>query len=165
MGVLKVETDIISSIPARTRYDTSDNVCRDLQNWHYDKVFDITLTNNFQYQRQFVDTDDIIRWDQWKKYSNYRLLVFIKWQNSISYFDRGNSNHEDFVDMVIIVMENLNNRKQRTVECSKRDCKSYVGCDLEGLESGEYTVACLAFKHLNEGKENKKIPYVVAPLF
>jgi len=74
MGVLKVETDIISSIPARTRYDTSDNVCRDLQNWHYGKVFDITLTNNFQYQRQFVDTDDIIRWDQRKKYSNYRLL-------------------------------------------------------------------------------------------
>jgi hypothetical protein len=75
------------------------------------------------------------------------------------YIDRGDSNNEDFVDMVIIVMENLNNRKQRkqrTVGCSKRDCTSYVGCDLEGLESGEYTVACLAFKHLNEGRENRK---------
>jgi hypothetical protein len=33
---------------------------------------------------------------------------------------------------------------------------NFFGCDLEGLESGEYTVACLAFKHLNEGRENRK---------
>ena len=93
-----------------------------------------------------------------EKISKLQILVIslIKWQNSILYIDRGDGNHEDFVDMVIIVMENLNNRKQRTVGCSKRDCTSYVGCDLEGLESGEYTVACLAFKHLNEGRENRK---------
>jgi len=29
-------------------------------------VFDVTLTNNFQYQSQFVDIDKIIRLDQIK---------------------------------------------------------------------------------------------------
>jgi hypothetical protein len=38
MAVLKVETDIIASIVA-----TIDNVCRDLQNWHY------CLFSNYNY--------------------------------------------------------------------------------------------------------------------
>ena len=53
MAVLKVETDIIASIVA-----TIDNVCRDLQNWHYyqwhHNVFDVTLTGNFQYHSHFL---------------------------------------------------------------------------------------------------------------
>ena len=43
--------------------DTGDNVFRDLQNWHFfvfivtsQMYFDITLTNNFYYENQFVDT-------------------------------------------------------------------------------------------------------------
>ena len=54
--------------------------------------------------------------------------------------------------MMIIVMEILGNGKLRTVGNSKRDTKSYVGCELERLESGEYIVSCLAFKHLNWGR-------------
>jgi len=63
-AVLKVETDIIVSIagskPDRTSCDTSDNVCRDLQNYRYcffrwrKNVFDVTLTDNFQNQSQFL---------------------------------------------------------------------------------------------------------------
>ena len=51
---LKVETDIVI-----------DNVCWDLQNWRYcfhrwhDNVTDVTLTDNFQYQNQFVEIDNI----------------------------------------------------------------------------------------------------------
>jgi hypothetical protein len=52
-AVLKVEVDII----ART---SCDNVFWDLQNWHYcccrwsKIVFDFKLTDNFQYQNQFL---------------------------------------------------------------------------------------------------------------
>ena len=60
-AVLKVETDIITTIAAMSMScDTSDNVCRDLQNWRYyfyrwrQNVFDVTLTDNFQYQSQFL---------------------------------------------------------------------------------------------------------------
>jgi len=43
----------------RTRFDTSENVCRNLQNsrsfifcYRQHHVFDITMTDNFQYQSQ-----------------------------------------------------------------------------------------------------------------
>ena len=43
----------------RTSFDTSENVCRDLQNscsfiffYRQHHVFDITMTDNFQYQSQ-----------------------------------------------------------------------------------------------------------------
>ncbi|XP_052077597.1 calpain-15-like [Mytilus californianus] len=65
---------------------------------------------------------------------------------------RGNHSNEDFVDMLIVVMEVLDGRKMRTVGHSKRDIKSYVGCEIEHLQSGVYTIACLAFKHLDGGK-------------
>ena len=53
--------------------------------------------------------------------------------------------------MFIVVMEVLGNGKLRTVGNSERDTKSYVGCELENLPSGEYIISCLAFKHLNGG--------------
>ncbi|XP_071126006.1 calpain-15-like [Mytilus edulis] len=64
---------------------------------------------------------------------------------------RGNHGNEDFVDMLIVVMEILDGRKMRTMGSSKRDIKSYVGCEIEHLQSGEYIIACLAFKHLDGG--------------
>ncbi|XP_076118272.1 calpain-15-like [Mytilus galloprovincialis] len=64
---------------------------------------------------------------------------------------RGKSSNEDFVDMLIVVMETLEDGKLRTVGHSKRDIKSYVGCEIEHLQSGEYIIACLAFKHLDGG--------------
>jgi hypothetical protein len=65
---MKVKTKSISSIAASliwTRCDTSDNVYQDLQNWRYyfhlycHNVFEVTVTNIFQYQSQVVDTDNI----------------------------------------------------------------------------------------------------------
>ena len=48
--VLKVETDIIAS-------STQDrNYCIDL---YHNNVFDITLTDNFHFHSQFIDTDNI----------------------------------------------------------------------------------------------------------
>ena len=67
-AVLKVETDIMWSIAASLigRVDTnSGNICGDLENWRYCfyhycyDVFDIALTNIFQYQSQFVDAENI----------------------------------------------------------------------------------------------------------
>ena len=63
MSVLKVSTDIIASItasPTQRNSDTSNNVYQDLQNccWCFylwrQNVFDITLTDNFQYQSVLV---------------------------------------------------------------------------------------------------------------
>jgi len=72
-SVLKVETDIITSITVesdRTSCGTTVNACRDIQNWQYFflinviNVFDGTLTYNFQYCSQSLDTDNINRRDQ-----------------------------------------------------------------------------------------------------
>jgi hypothetical protein len=38
---------------------------------HYN-VFEVTLTDNFQCQSQFVNTDNIIQGDQTRKCPNYR---------------------------------------------------------------------------------------------
>ncbi|XP_052077598.1 calpain-15-like [Mytilus californianus] len=70
---------------------------------------------------------------------------------------RGSSSNEDFVDMLIVVMEIMDGKKLRTVGHSKRDIKSYVGCEIEHLERGEYTIACLAFKHLDGGKHGSHV--------
>ena len=70
---MKVETDIITSITVesdRTSCGTTVNACRDIQNWQYFflinviNVFDGTLTYNFQYCSQSLDTDNINRRDQ-----------------------------------------------------------------------------------------------------
>jgi Fe2+ or Zn2+ uptake regulation protein len=65
---VKVKTNIISSTAARPRYDNSDMyvkifrpndiffICNDCHN-----VFDVTLTDNFQYQSESVDIDNIIQ--------------------------------------------------------------------------------------------------------
>ena len=51
---------------------TSDNVCQDLQARRYcfhqqcHNVFYVTLSDNIQYQSQFVDTENITRRDQRK---------------------------------------------------------------------------------------------------
>jgi len=73
---MKVETDIIDLLynieSDSTCCDTSDNVCRDMQNWRYclyrkcHNVFDITLTDNFQYHCLFIETKNITRYDQRK---------------------------------------------------------------------------------------------------
>ncbi|CAG2247761.1 CAPN15 [Mytilus edulis] len=68
---------------------------------------------------------------------------------------RGNSSKDDFVDLLIVVMEIMEDRKMRTVGHSKRDIKSYVGCEIEHLQSGEYIVACLSFKHLDRDRRCK----------
>lgn len=42
--------------------DTNDNVFRDFQDWSYcfrHNVFDVTLTDTFKYQSEYVDTDHI----------------------------------------------------------------------------------------------------------
>ncbi|VDI46453.1 calpain-15 [Mytilus galloprovincialis] len=70
---------------------------------------------------------------------------------------RGSSSNEDFVDMLIVAMEIVDGKKLRTVGHSKRDIKSYVGCEIEHLERGEYTIACLAFKHLDGGKHGSHV--------
>ena len=61
---MKVETDIITSIYHRkfdrTGCDTSENVCRDLQNCPYcfnlqnHNVLDFTPIDNFQYQESVL---------------------------------------------------------------------------------------------------------------
>ena len=68
---MKVETRhysyIITDEFDRTSFDTGENVCRDLQNsrsfngvffYRQHHVFDSTMTDNFQYQSQFVDTEN-----------------------------------------------------------------------------------------------------------
>ena len=68
-AVLKVETVIIASITEsfRKSCETSDKVCLVLQNlrysfnWQRHDVFDLTLTDNLQYQSEFLDTDNIKR--------------------------------------------------------------------------------------------------------
>jgi hypothetical protein len=81
---MKVETDINTRTTVSldtTSCDTSDNVCWDLLNGPYcffyhsrHNVFDTTLTDNFQYQGQFIDTENIRLWDLLEKCTNF-------WQN------------------------------------------------------------------------------------
>ncbi|CAC5382349.1 unnamed protein product [Mytilus coruscus] len=59
--------------------------------------------------------------------------------------------------MLIVVMEILDGKKLRTVVHSKGDIESYVGCEIEHLERGEYNIACLAFKHLDGGKHGSRV--------
>ncbi|CAC5412924.1 CAPN15 [Mytilus coruscus] len=70
---------------------------------------------------------------------------------------KGNSSKDGFVDMLIVVMEILEDKQMRTVGHSKMDIKSYVGCEIEHVKSGEYTVACLAFRHLDGGKHRTQL--------
>ena len=56
----------------RTSCYSSDNVCWDIKKWYLFllsviSLFDVTLTNNFQYQSQFLDTDNTaLPWYNWK---------------------------------------------------------------------------------------------------
>ena len=63
---MKYETDIITSITAHplsswTHCDTGDNVCDTGDNVcdTGDNVFNVTMTHNFQYGGQSVDTENI----------------------------------------------------------------------------------------------------------
>jgi hypothetical protein len=68
MSVMKVETHIIASMTASPigsavilvimYAETFKNDVNSFYRLHH-SVFDITLTDNFQYQNQFVDTDNI----------------------------------------------------------------------------------------------------------
>ncbi|CAG2253619.1 CAPN15 [Mytilus edulis] len=53
---------------------------------------------------------------------------------------RGSSSNDDFVDMLIVAMEIVDGKKLRTVG-----------------HRGEYTIACLAFKHLDGGKHGSHV--------
>jgi hypothetical protein len=70
--------------------DTSDSICRDLQIGCYcfyqsrHHVFDITLTDNFQLQNQFVDTENVTRESRSKQkcqHNGYRSVEHISIDN------------------------------------------------------------------------------------
>jgi len=69
MTVLQVETDIITSISASLIRRSAILVVMYVEIFKADiigfiDVFDVTLTYNFHYQRQFVNTGNITQWDK-----------------------------------------------------------------------------------------------------
>lgn len=82
----------------------------------------------------------------------FKLAVVNKTEVDFGLFQkslRGLKNrNEDLVDLFIVVLQDSDDGKsfKRVVKHSHRALRSFVGCGVE-LKPGQYTVACLAFKH------------------